>query len=286
LQIQAKSGSGSVSEYGVNQELTDLSMIKRDHNGAKRHKSMRIPSDILVLSVWLASVPGIVAQEVPDVLPKVVQHSEPIYPPLARQTRIQGDVRVKITTDGESVRNAEAETGHPLLRKAAEDNARTWKFVAHTPGTFHATFRYKLSSGNVDVEFLELPAIVEIEASPPVVSLDDFAWLGLGTWKAQLKSAHGEISQVFKLKYSGPKGEWLDGNAIGSKGESEEIDFGHKEGNFLAFTITLSQPDGQHVKTFLIGKMTGDKIVGSFVDDAGIRGEWTAVAVANSPNSR
>ena len=73
-----------------------------------------------------------------------------------------------------------------------------------------------------------------------------------------------------KLSYSGPNEDWLDGNALGPKGESEEIDFDHKEGNFLAFTITLSQPDGQHVKTFLIGKMMGNKIVGTFVDDAGI----------------
>jgi TonB family protein len=246
---------------------------------------MRIPHTILVLSVLLAAVAGASAQESPEVLPKVVQHTEPMYPPIARQTRIQGEVRVKITTDGESVRGAEAETGHPLLRKAAEDNARTWKFVAHTPGTFHVTFRYKLLSGRVDVEFLESPAIVEIEASPLEIIID-YAWLGLGTWKAQLKSAHGKSWQVFKLSYSGPNGDWLDGNALGPKGESEETDFGHKEGNFLAFTMTLSQPDGQHVKTFLIGKMTGDKIVGTFVDDAGIRGEWTAVRVADSPNSR
>jgi hypothetical protein len=246
---------------------------------------MRIPHTILVLSVLLAAVAGASAQESPEDVPKVVQHAEPTYPPLARQTRIQGDVRVKITTDGESVRDAEAETGHPLLRKAAEDNARTWKFVAHTPCTFHVTFRYKLLSGNVDVEFLESPAVVAIKASPPELIID-YAWLGLGTWKAQLKSAHGKSWQVFKLRYSGPDGDWLDGDAVGSKGECEEIDFGHKEGSFLAFTITLSQPDGQHVKTFLIGKMTGDKIVGTFVDDAGIRGEWTAVRVADSPSSR
>ena len=62
------------------------------------------------------------------------------------------------------------------------------------------TFRYKLLSGNVDVEFLESAAIVEIEAAPPEMIID-YAWLGLGTWKAQLKSAHGELSQVFKLRF-------------------------------------------------------------------------------------
>jgi len=246
---------------------------------------MRIPGAILILSVLLAFVLSAMPQESAEALPKVVQHTEPMYPPLARQTRIQGEVRIKVTTDGESVRDAEAETGPTLLRKAAEDNARTWKFVAHTPGTFHVTFRYKLLSGNVDVEFLESPAIVKIAASPPKVIID-YSWMSLGTWKAQLKSSHGKFSQILKLAYSGPEGDWLDGNASGPKGESEEIDFGHKDGNFLAFTISLRQADGEHVKTFLIGRMTGDKVVGTFVDDDGIRGEWTAARVADSPNSR
>jgi len=59
---------------------------------------MRSLSTILVLSVALAVAPNVIAQESPEVLPKVVQHAQPIYPPLARQTRIQGEVRVKIVT--------------------------------------------------------------------------------------------------------------------------------------------------------------------------------------------
>jgi hypothetical protein len=246
---------------------------------------MRIRHAILALSVLLTAVADASAQESSEILPMVVQHREPLYPPLARQTRIQGEVRVKITTDGESVRDAEALTGHLLLRKYAEDNVRTWKFVAHTPGTFHATFRYKLLMDNTDVEFLESPAVVEIVACPSEIIID-YAWLGLGTWKAQLKSPHGKITRVLKLAYSGPNGDWLNGSATDAKRESEEIDFGHKEGDFLAFTITLSQPDGPHKKTFLIGKMTGDRIVGTSVDEDGKRGEWVAVRVADSPNSK
>ncbi len=59
---------------------------------------MRSLSTILVVSVALAVAPNVMAQESPEVLPKVVQHDQPIYPPLARQTRIQGEVRVKVTT--------------------------------------------------------------------------------------------------------------------------------------------------------------------------------------------
>jgi len=83
---------------------------------------MRHPRIILLLSVLMAAA-IVRAQESPE-LPKVVRHEEPRYPPIARTAHVQGDVRIKIMTDGESVVNAEAEDGPPLLRKAAVDNAR------------------------------------------------------------------------------------------------------------------------------------------------------------------
>lgn len=61
---------------------------------------------------------------------------------------------------GESVSEAVAQTGHPLLRKAAEDNAKTWKFASHTPSIFNVTFRYKLMESGVEVEFLRADAIL------------------------------------------------------------------------------------------------------------------------------
>ena len=108
---------------------------------------------------------------------------------------------------------------------------------------------------------------------------------GLGAWKAQIKSAQGNFSRLFELSYTSADGDWLDARASNSKGESEESDFGHRERDFLAFTITLSKPDGDHVKTFFVGKMTGNKIVGTFVDAVGASGNWTAVRVPDRPNS-
>jgi len=245
---------------------------------------MRSACAALILSVLLVIVPRVLAQKSAETLPKVLEHSEPIYPPLARQARIQGEVIVKVTTDGESVREALAETGHPLLRKAAEDNVKTWRFSSHTPATFNVTFRYKLVESNSEVEFLQSTNTVEILASPPETSIY-YADLGLGTWRAQIKSVHGIYSRLFELSYTGADGDWLNARTVNSKGESEESDFGHREGGFLAFTITLSQPDGQHVKTFFVGKMTGNKIVGTFVDGAGTSGKWTAVRVPDSPKS-
>jgi hypothetical protein len=57
------------------------------------------------------------------------------------------------------------------------------------------------------------------------------------------------------------------------------------EGDFLAFTMSFRQPDGQRTKTFFVGKISTYKIVGTFIDNAGITSEWTAVRVANKPKS-
>jgi hypothetical protein len=231
---------------------------------------MRHVRIILMVSVLIGPVPIVVAQQSSEVLPQVIQHAQPTYPPLARQTRIDGEARIKFTTDGESVLDVASESGHPLLRTAAEENVITWKFAAHTPGTFHVTFRYKIATAATEVAFLESPAIVQLEAPAPMVGDIVWGWLDLGTWKAHLSSAHGKTWQVFSLSYSGPNEDWLDGNAVGPRGKKEEIDFGHKEGDFLAFTINLRQPDGQQIKTFFVGKISKDKIVGAFTDNAGI----------------
>lgn len=240
---------------------------------------------ILVVAVLAGPVCIAMAQLSSEVLPQVTQHAQPSYPPLARQTRIDGEVRVKFTTDGESVLDVASESGHPLLRTATEENVRTWKFVAHTPGTFHVTFRYKLATDAIEVSFLESPAFVQVEAPAPMIGGIVYSRLDLGRWKAQLNSAHGKTWQVFSLSCSGPNEDWLYGDAVGPKGKKEEIDFGHKEANFLAFTVNLRQPDGQQLNTFFVGKLSKYKITGTFIDNAGITGEWTAVRLADKPKS-
>ena len=241
---------------------------------------MRIVLVASMFSAWLTLASTAMAQQPPEPFPNVIQHAEPTYPPLAHQASIQGEVRVKITTDGESVRDAEAVSGHPLLRKTAEENVRTWKFAPHRARVFEVIFRYKLLSSDVDVEFLDSPGIIEVKARPTQIIIQ-WAWISLGTWNAQLKSAHGELRQVLKLAYSGPDGDWLKGDAsLGPGDQAEEIDFGHKERDFLAFTLTVNEPDGHRVQTFLVGRMTGDKIVGTFVDDEGRTGKWKAVRVS------
>lgn len=57
------------------------------------------------------------------------QGTDPEYPPLARQARIQGVVRFTavIGTDG-TIQNLQLISGHPLLVPAAQEAVRTWKY--------------------------------------------------------------------------------------------------------------------------------------------------------------
>jgi periplasmic protein TonB len=60
---------------------------------------------------------------------RIVNRTTPIYPPLARQTRISGTVRLHaiIAKDG-TVQQLEVLSGHPLLVQAALDAVRQWRY--------------------------------------------------------------------------------------------------------------------------------------------------------------
>jgi hypothetical protein len=235
---------------------------------------MRILWMIAILSLLVVPGPGEAMQETSDVLPKFVHRVAPLYPQLARQARVEGDVVVQIRTNGESVVEAKAESGPEMLRKASEDAALGWKFVSHTRATYYVTFRYSIATSDVVVVFPESTAVVQvIDARKQVIEID-YALVSLGKWKAQLKSAHGDAERSFEFSYSGPNADWLEGNSIGANGRKEGIDYGHMEGKFIVFEMRLTQPDGKRLKTFFIGRMAADKITGTFVDDAGITGEW------------
>lgn len=59
----------------------------------------------------------------------VVKKVDPVYPPLARQARIQGSVilQVKINKSGD-VENVQLFSGHPMLAPAAIDAVKQWKY--------------------------------------------------------------------------------------------------------------------------------------------------------------
>lgn len=60
---------------------------------------------------------------------RLINRVQPTYPPLARQARIQGTVRLHaiIAKDG-TVQQLEVLSGHPLLVQSALDAVRQWRY--------------------------------------------------------------------------------------------------------------------------------------------------------------
>jgi hypothetical protein len=113
-------------------------------------------------------------------LPAVVSASVPFYPPLARQTRIEATVTVRVSTDGHQVSAVEAEAGPLLLVDAATNNVKTWQFNPHAPTNFEVKFHYRLLNYKCDSQcncepegkesvLLNLPTTVEVSAVIPMI---------------------------------------------------------------------------------------------------------------------
>jgi TonB family protein len=89
-----------------------------------------------VLLLALAGLTGIAlqssqAQQEPAAARRILAHSAPAYPPLARALALQGTVRVNalVAPDG-TVKTVDVKGGHPVLAQAAADAVRRWKWEA------------------------------------------------------------------------------------------------------------------------------------------------------------
>jgi protein TonB len=66
---------------------------------------------------------------------RVLSRVQPSYPQLARQARVSGTVKVEAVIDKSGrVKTVKALSGPPLLRRAAEDAVRQWRYQ---PGTLN-----------------------------------------------------------------------------------------------------------------------------------------------------
>jgi TonB family protein len=80
--------------------------------------------------------------------PTLVAVNMPTYPPLARQARIAGVVKLTFVLSGNAGEptNVAVISGHPMLKDAAIENVKTWKFTnSYAEGTYQTTFRYRFS---------------------------------------------------------------------------------------------------------------------------------------------
>lgn len=141
-------------------------------------RSLRLTSLTLVLALSfifpqmpsVAQSSGIESSKTAIVL---TEASPPVYPPLARQAAITGDVKIlaSIRPDG-SVASAEAESGHPMLEPAALEHARNLHFeCGGCEGSYTVTYHFVLSPAKPDPcccssEKRHVANSVDQEASP------------------------------------------------------------------------------------------------------------------------
>jgi len=98
------------------------------------------------------------------------------YPPLARQTRTEGNVRVHIAIARSGlVEHAETLQGHPLLVQWALQNAKEWRFAAmESPLELDITYKFvlrKASEMNFSSVSFDVPGEIRVESSPPLPSI-------------------------------------------------------------------------------------------------------------------
>ncbi len=92
------------------------------------HRSVRLALTWIVLGLAFVSC----AQDRPSSGPrKVVSHTAPEYPQIARNLHLGGTVKVEaIVAPNGTVRTVAVRGGPPILTGAAADAVRKWKWVA------------------------------------------------------------------------------------------------------------------------------------------------------------
>jgi len=238
---------------------------------------MRFRKFLFALALFMTFLVTLNAQEPASVLPKVIDHAPIHYPAIARTAHVSGPVRLKITTDGHAVSNVEVVDGPPLLAPIATNNVKTWKFVDHTPGTFDVTFDFKLVDNENETKFLAETGVVDIDAPPPQFAGDNTKRLDYTapvTWDLELKTAADDIKAPLTLWTYGP---WLRGYTLGTRNQERDLDSPRVDGEMVGFEVLLDDSFGQRLWFSLVGKKSGDKIQGIFLDAWGKSGTWTAV---------
>jgi TonB family protein len=97
------------------------------------------------LALWLAT--GCSGNSRVPLCPRHIE--TPLYPVLARQTRITGKITLTVTIDADgSVKNVEASTNDPLrqknpiLQKSAVENMQHWTFAKPRLAPYQQTIEY------------------------------------------------------------------------------------------------------------------------------------------------
>jgi TonB family protein len=99
----------------------------------------------------------------------LVNLSQPVYPPPARQANIHGDVIVAVTVRPDGKTELAFKSGHPMLKQAALDSAQQSGFECRecdSTASYQLLYSFRLTKGNDCCSAMSVPAQVTLE--PPL----------------------------------------------------------------------------------------------------------------------
>jgi|HubBroStandDraft_6_1064221.scaffolds.fasta_scaffold477757_2 TonB family protein len=124
---------------------------------------------IVLLALFLLALPRHSYPEADELC--LCKFVAPRYTPLARQSRVEGVVRLSVSVDsgGTPASIKIIDEGHPLLRESAVDAVKKWRFCHTTREVMPVTIKFSLQGNPTDSWFptdvtFEPPATVEIIA--------------------------------------------------------------------------------------------------------------------------
>ena len=107
-------------------------------------------------------------------VPLVRGGSIPAYPLAALAKRVQGEVVLRTSFEGDRVLDVNVESEHDELSRAAVSNLRTWRIQSRNAPVLTTRYVYRLVPGDCTKAtariVLRLPALVEVEAITPCLS--------------------------------------------------------------------------------------------------------------------
>jgi TonB family protein len=128
----------------------------------------------LLSAITIGSTVGAFAQQAestaPHDLPKgnatLVNLSQPVYPPLAHQANIHGEVAVAVTVHPDGKTEVSLESGHPMLIQAALDSAKQSRFECQACDSaviYQLVYSFRLAQGSDCCSAFSVPAQVTRE---------------------------------------------------------------------------------------------------------------------------
>jgi TonB family protein len=180
---------------------------------------------------------------------------EPAYPPLAKAAKISGSVVVEVTLDEEGgVISARAISGHPLLKDAAVDAARGWKFtptkLQEVPVKVIGTITFNFNLGDPKrTEELEEQVRANPDSAEAHLKLAD----AYKEW-GRNEEAIGEYTAAIRLKSDHAAAYFQLGDACERLGRYDEAGMAYRQAISLnagfdsAGKPTSTLPDQAHIR--------------------------------------